>query len=141
MDAAVFPVLCFETFSLSLTECFELQLPSIVSDIGALPARAAGAALVVPPGDVLALAEAMVELASSSELRQQLQSQIPPLPPQPQDHAETLLAVYAEARSTSPDDTGGHGSPARERWLRFLEDQRASAEAVGRGPRDPRPPV
>lgn len=138
LDAAVFPVLCFETFSLALTECFELKLPSIVSNIGALPARAGGAALVVPPGDVSALAEAMVELAAHPELRQRLQGQIPPLPPEPKDHARTVLDVYAEARSMPSRTTG---SPPRERWLRFLEDQRAAAEAAGRGPRDPRPPV
>jgi len=141
VDAAVFPALCFETFSLALTECFELQLPSIVSDLGALSARAGGAALTVPPGDVLALAEAMVELASSSELREQLRSQIPPLPPEPDEHVRALLAVYAEACSTAAGGTGAGGSPDRERWIRFLEGQRASAEAVGRGPRDPRPPV
>lgn len=144
LDAAVFPVLCFETFSLSLTECFELQLPSIVSDIGALSARAAEAALLVPPGDVAALADAMVELASRAELREQLRRGIPPLPPEPHVHARELAAIYKAARTTEPEGTGlqvGHGSPGRERWLRFLEGQRASAEAAGRGPRDPRPPV
>jgi len=137
LDAAVFPALCFETFSLSLTECFELRLPSIVSDIGALPARAGGAAIVVPAGDVRALATAIVEMASRPDLRRDLRDRIPPLPPGPDEHARELLAVYAQARSISSE---GHASPGRERWLRFLDGQRASAEAAGRGPRDPRPP-
>ncbi|MHC4813750.1 MAG: glycosyltransferase [Planctomycetota bacterium] len=139
IDAAVFPVLCFETFSLALTECFELKLPSIVSDIGALPARAGGAALTVPPGDVPALTAAMVDLASQPELRQKLQARIPPLPPEPHDHGLALVEIYEEVRAAAA--SGVERLPERERWLRFLERQRAAAEAAGRGPRDPRPPV
>ncbi len=139
IDAAVFPVLCFETFSLSLTECFELRLPSIVSDIGAMPTRAGRAALAVPPGDVPALSAAMVELASRPDLREELRSQIPPLPPDPHDHALALVEIYEEARA-APAPVA-EGLPERDRWLRFLDGQRASADAAGRGPRDPRPPI
>jgi hypothetical protein len=81
----------------------------------------------------------MVELASRPELREELRSQIPPLPPEPQDHALALVEIYAEARGSPAPSADG--LPERERWLRFLEGQRASAEAAGRGPRDPRPPI
>ncbi|MFY9342030.1 MAG: glycosyltransferase, partial [Planctomycetota bacterium] len=47
----VFPSTCLETWGLVLDECFELGLPCIVSDLGALPERAGGAGLVVRAGD------------------------------------------------------------------------------------------
>ena len=138
MDAAVFPALCFETFSLSLTECFELGLPSIVADIGSLADRAGGASLHVPPGDGPALAEAMARLATDAEQCEWLRGAIPPLPPTPDRHGETLVEVYEDALA-APAPAGIEG-PATERRLAFLEQMRSSAAAAGRDPFDPSVP-
>lgn len=139
IDAAVFPALCFETFSLSLTECFELGLPSIVADIGSLADRAGGASVHVPPGDRQALTAAMVRLATDAEHRDWLKGAIPPLPPTPDRHGETLVEVYEQAlAATAP---AGIKGPTTERRLAFLEQMRSSAAAAGREPFDPAPPA
>ena len=129
----VFPSTCIETFGIVLDECFELGLPSIVSDLGALPERAGNAGLHVPAGDAGALAAAMRRIASEPELRQSLRAAIPAPPPDLPAHVEQLEAVYERAR------TGfGHPqyNPAPEpcapevplaRRLHFLQVQRDSA--------------
>ena len=99
LDAAVFPVLCFETFGMGLTECFELGLPSIVSDIGAIGERVGGAGLKVPPGDTQALATAMGRLAEDEQLRRRLVDGIGPLPPTPEEHAVELEEIYREVQA------------------------------------------
>ena len=139
LDAAVFPALCFETFSLSLTECFELGLPSIVSDVGSLGIRAGAAALHVSPGDVAQLAAAMLRLAREPELRAKLCAQLPPLPPTPEAFVNVLEGIYAEATATPRP--AGEASPGPERHLRFLAKQQESAIAAGRDPQDPTPPA
>ena len=95
LDAGVFPVLCFETFGLGLTECFELGLPSIVSDIGALGERVGDGGLKVPPGDIQALSAAMGMVAEDAQLRQRLVDGIGPLPPTPEEHAVELERIYS----------------------------------------------
>ena len=67
-DLAVFPSLCYESYSLALDEAFMLGLPVIVSDAGALPERAGEGGWVVPRGDEEALAEALVRAARQGDL-------------------------------------------------------------------------
>lgn len=76
-DAAVFPSLCHESYGLVLDEAFMLGLPVVVSALGALPERAGGAGLVVPPGDARALADALVRLATEPGLLDTLAANIP----------------------------------------------------------------
>ena len=94
LDVGVFPVMCFEAFGLGLAECFELGLPAIVSEAGALAERVGDAGLRVPPGDVEALTLAMLKLAGGEGEREALASKIPALPPTPSMHASELASIY-----------------------------------------------
>jgi glycosyltransferase involved in cell wall biosynthesis len=124
LHAAVFPMVCFETFGFVLDEAFELRLPCVVTGIGALPERAAGAALVVPPRDAAALAAAVDTLAADPARLDALRARIPPLPPAPAEHAARLQQVYAAAiRTPAPL---APSVPAQRRAA-FLLRQRESA--------------
>ena len=59
--AGVFPSTCIETWAIVLDECFELGLPAVVSNRGAL-ARAGDAGWLVEPGNAEALAETLTEV-------------------------------------------------------------------------------
>jgi glycosyltransferase involved in cell wall biosynthesis len=102
LHIGVFPMVCFETFGLVLDECFELRLPAIVTAIGAMPERAGAAALVVPPRDAGALAEAMARAVADPALCDRLRASIPELSPLPAAHLEVLRALYQRARQRPP---------------------------------------
>lgn len=138
LHVGVFPVLCFEAFGLGLTECFELGLPAIVSEIGALAERVGDAGLRVPPGDAGALAAAMQALAEDGERRAALASRISTPAPSPAAHVEELARIYdavgaAERRAPVP--------VSAERRTRFLGMQRESLSAALRARGGPRGPV
>lgn len=59
----------YEGFGLPAVEAMACGLPVICSDAASLPEVTAGAAVLFPAGDVTALAEAIVRLASDPELR------------------------------------------------------------------------
>jgi glycosyltransferase involved in cell wall biosynthesis len=122
----VFPSTCLETFGLVLDECFELGLPCIVSDHGALPQRAGAAALRVRPGDAAALAEAMARLRADAGLRARLRKAIPALPPGLEQHCAGLDRIYAEAAAAAPQPFARPVPIARR--LAFLQRQRESAQ-------------
>ena len=122
----VFPSTCIETFGLVLDECFELGLPCIISDLGALPERAAGAGLCVPAGDVDALAVAMQRVCSEPQLWQRLRESIPPPPPDLAQHADRLESVYQQALSSPAPEPCAPEVPLARR-LHFLQVQRDSA--------------
>ncbi len=71
LDLVVLPSTQREGFPLSLTEAAMAGCPAIASRLGGIPEviedRQTG--LLVPPGDVAALTDAIVELLSSAELR------------------------------------------------------------------------
>lgn len=137
LHVGVFPVLCFEAFGLGLAECFELGLPAIVSDIGALAERVGEAGLRVPPGDVDALAKAMRTLAEDGDRRAALAGRIPSSSPTPPAHVEELIRIYRAVR----DEPRRDPSPIPpERRAGFLGMQRESLAAALRdagGQRDP----
>ncbi len=76
-DLAVFPSLCWESYSLTLDEAFMLGLPVVVSDAGALPERAGRAGWVVPRGDVAALAAALEEAGRNRALLAEKAASVP----------------------------------------------------------------
>lgn len=122
----VFPSTCIETFGLVLDECFELGLPCIVSDLGALPERARGAGLVVRAGDPAALALAMQRCCSEPALWHELRTRIPPLPPTLEEHVENLQAIY-QRTVAGPAPEPAFAPVPLERRLRFLMLQRDAA--------------
>jgi len=122
----VFPSTCIETFGLVLDECFELGLPCIVSDLGALPERAAGAGLVTAAGDPTALATAMRRIAVEPGLWQSLRARIPPRPPELSQHVTALEQIYASALQRPAPEPCAPEVPLHRR-LHFLQVQRDSA--------------
>ena len=61
-----------EGFGLPLVEAMHAGTPAVISSAGSLPEIAGEAALVFPPGDPAALADAMRRLATDGELRETL---------------------------------------------------------------------
>lgn len=124
----VFPSTCLETFGLVLDECFELGLPCVVSDLGALPERIGGAGLVTPAGDDGALAAALQRFVDEPGLWQRLRAQRPPPSPDLDHHVEALLGVYERARARGrPEPAPGCEPVPTLVRAAFLQRQRESA--------------
>ncbi|MBL8750449.1 MAG: glycosyltransferase [Planctomycetes bacterium] len=122
----VFPSTCFETYGLVLDECFELGLPCITSDLGALPERAAGAGIATRSGDEQSLAAAMQRFLNEPALWAAKRAAIPPPSPGLDAHVDALMAVYDRARTMPPKEWFAGPVPASRRtW--FLMKQRESA--------------
>jgi glycosyltransferase involved in cell wall biosynthesis len=122
----VFPSTCIETYGLVLDECFELGLPCVVSDLGALPERAAGGGLVTRAADDADLAAALQRFVDEPELPQQLRQRRPTPSPSLDEHVDALLPIYDRARLQRPRDWfAGPVPPERRVW--FLLKQRESA--------------
>ena len=109
-----------------LDECFELQLPCIVSDLGALPQRAGGAGLVTRAADAADLAAAMRRLLDEPQLWHDLRGQRPAASPSLDAHVDALLGHYERARSQPRRELFAMPVTA-ERRVRFLQLQRESA--------------
>lgn len=124
----VFPSTCIETFGLVLDECFELGLPCVTSDLGALPERAGGAGLRTRAGDDADLAAALQRFVDEPELWATLRSRRPPPSPDLDAHVDALLAIYERARTT-PRPQPFCGPVPIERRIDFLQMQRESAMA------------
>lgn len=125
-QVGVFPSTCIETFGLVLDECFELGLPCITSDLGALPERAGGAGLVARAGDAAGLAAAMRRFVDEPELWARLRAARPAASPDLDAHVAQLTAIYERARSAPPRPLA-FPVVGPERRLRFLWQQRESA--------------
>ncbi len=123
----VFPSTCIETYGIVLDECFELGLPCITSDLGALPERAGGAGLEVAAGDELALASAMLRLLDEPGLWAELAAQRPPRASGLDEHVDAMDAVYRDARAASVAGEPQFGPVAASRRLAFLMKQRDTA--------------
>lgn len=125
LHMAVFPMLCFETYGFVLDECFELGLPCIVTDLGAMASRAGAAALRVPPGDEAAMAGALRRVLAESRLLGELREAIRPSSLSAQEHGARLLSLYEGARREGVP-AGVEPVEARRR-LELLLLQRESA--------------
>lgn len=122
----VFPSTCLETYGLVLDECFELGLPCITSDHGALPERAGKAGLAARAGDPQALAAAMQRLLDEPALWSQLRAAVPASSLDLEAHVDRLLEIYDRARGSAPSPGPFPAVPA-ERRIDFLLQQRESA--------------
>ena len=122
----VFPSTCLETFGLVLDECFELGLPCVTSDLGALPERVGGAGLRTRAGDDADLAAAMLRFVDEPGLWVELRAQRPPATPGMDAHADALLAIYERARTAPPPPPFCAPVPA-DRRIDFLQLQRETA--------------
>lgn len=102
LHMAVFPSLAFETFGYVFDEAVELGLPVITSDLGAIPERAGDAALTFAPADTAALADTLARVLRRPELRDELATRLPQLPPTLEQHAAELTALYEGVRTAPP---------------------------------------
>jgi glycosyltransferase involved in cell wall biosynthesis len=75
-ECLVYPSL-FEGFGLPLLEAFQCGTPVITSRTSSLPEVAGGAGLLVDPHSIEAIAEAMRQFLSNSDIRQKLRAAIP----------------------------------------------------------------
>jgi len=122
----VFPSTCIETFGLVLDECFELGLPCITSDLGALPERAGGAGLATRSGDAVDLTAAMLRFVDEPNLWLELRNNIPAPSPSLDEHVDALLEIYSAAR-TGPKPEPQFPLVTERRRLAFLMKQRDTA--------------
>ena len=92
----IVPSLAAETFSLVAVEAQAAGLPLIVSNVGALPERVEDGVngILVPPGDVAALAAAIEQLRDPAEVERLGASVRPPLTVR--KHAARVRLVYEE---------------------------------------------
>jgi glycosyltransferase involved in cell wall biosynthesis len=127
LHVAVFPMVCFETYGFVLDEAFELGLPAVVTDIGAIPSRAGEAALRVPPNDVGALARALRRLVEEPRLAAELRVRIRPVGMSTEEHVEKLRAIYERVRGLPYEPYEDRGLARRRAELLLL--QRESAQA------------
>lgn len=133
----VFPSTCFETWGLVLDECFELGLPCVVSDLGALGERAGGAGLRARAGDPAALAAALRRFVDEPALWAELRARLPAPSPGLDAHVDALLAVYDRARTVPAPPPFAPAVTVRRR-IAFLQMQRESAMTRAVGPHGPR---
>lgn len=98
----VFPSTCIETYGLVLDECFELGLPCVTSDLGALPERADAAGLPTRAGDDADLAAALRRFVDEPQLWAQLRERRPAGSASVEAHVDALLRVYERIRSSPP---------------------------------------
>ena len=94
-DVLVLPTLWYEASPLIIQEAFAVDLPIVASDIGAMPELIADDVdgLLVPPGDVDALRDALLRLLEDPDLLQQLRQGIHPVR-SIDDHLQEVGALY-----------------------------------------------
>lgn len=99
-DVFVLPTLWYEASPLTIQEAFAVGVPIIASRIGAIPEkiRSGVDGLLVPPGDVPALRQALQHLQQDPSILARLRAGILPVR-NIEDHVEDVVAVYRSARS------------------------------------------
>jgi glycosyltransferase involved in cell wall biosynthesis len=122
----MFPSTCIETFGLVLDECFELGLPCVTSDLGALPERAGAAGLCTRAGDAADLTRAMLRFVDEPQLRDSLRQHLPEPSPDLDAHVDALTAIYDRVRVESAAGSFADAVP-QSRRIGFLMQQRESA--------------
>ena len=131
LHMGVFPSRCIETHGTVLDECFELGLPCIVSELGALAERAGAAARRVPAGDAQALAAAMGEILEDPGLWRSLQEAVPPSSsPSPEEHAARLLEIYEAAIGAGTEPQAPDAARARRRMEQLVRQREGAQRAL-----------
>ncbi len=126
LHMAVFPMVCFETYGFVLDEAFELGIPALVTDLGAIPGRAGAAGLRVPPRDPGAMAVAMRRAVDEEGLYESLRAAVGPVATSLVEHVGRVQAVYEKSIAAGPRPLG-QVSP-RSRLVEFLHLQRETAQ-------------
>ncbi len=102
VDVVVVPSMWYETFSFLVSEAFAAGVPVIASRLGPLADRVSHGVdgLLVPPGDVQALRNALLQLVEDPALLTRLHAGIQPVPTI-EDHVRNVEAIY-EAATARP---------------------------------------
>lgn len=144
----VFPFLAWETHSFVIDECFGLGLPCIASHVGAIPERTGLAAILVPPGDVLALAAAMRLLLREPDRIASMAAVLPGPAPTADVHATAVDEIYRRALAAPPSPLASTALSSRwatfrtAQWPAHLTDHGLPQNVwAGPGPASRRPPV
>ncbi|MFO1077208.1 MAG: glycosyltransferase [Planctomycetota bacterium] len=135
-QVGVFPSTCLETYGLVLDECFELGLPCVTSDLGALAERAGAAGLRTRAGHPEALAAALQRFVDEPGLWAELAARVPRQSMGLDAHVAAMLAIYERARSSPAVAPAFPAVPALRRIM-FLQLQRESAIDRLRRPEGP----
>jgi glycosyltransferase involved in cell wall biosynthesis len=133
LHCAVFPMVCFETYGFVLDEAFELGLPAIVTDIGAIPVRGGDAVLRVPPRDADALAAAMRRVVEEPAVLARLRAAVGPVGLSTQEHVRRLDQAYARARAAGRPATAWAVPASRRAELLLLQRESAQARVCPEG--------
>jgi glycosyltransferase involved in cell wall biosynthesis len=97
LHLAVFPSLCYESYSFVLDEAFQLGLPVIVPDRGSPATRVGSAGLTFKVGDELDLASKICSVLEEPVLLERLRQGQPAGPPLSlKAHVGQLEGIYAE---------------------------------------------
>jgi len=97
---AVFPSTCFETYGFVLDEAFELGVPALVTDIGAFGERCGDRGILVPPGDIDAIAATVAKWLDDPSELVTAQQRVARVSPTSSEHAERLLGLYRSTAKT-----------------------------------------
>ncbi len=135
LHGAVFPSLAFETHAFVLDEAFELGLPVVVSDRGALASRGGAAAIRVPTGDVAAWQKTLQALAADPAPLAAAAAQIPLRGVGWGEHLSGVEAVYRQAVASPRRDDAPVVSRARREA--FVALRQANARGKGTPPGGP----
>jgi len=99
LDVAVVPSLTAESYSYVVDEAFDLGLPVLGSDLGALPERIGSAGAVFPAGDASALAALLAAILDDPGSLARQRAAVPRRERSMEEHALEVAGLYEEARS------------------------------------------
>ncbi|MCB9884309.1 MAG: glycosyltransferase [Planctomycetes bacterium] len=122
----VFPSTCIETYGIVLDECFELGLPCVTSDLGALAERSGAAGLRTRAGDEAGLAATLQRFVDEPGLWGELRGHVQPTQFGLDAHVTALQQIYDRALSSPAPAPFAAPVPALRRVL-YMLDQRESA--------------
>jgi glycosyltransferase involved in cell wall biosynthesis len=103
LDVVVVTSMWYETFCFVISEAFAMGVPVIASKLGVMAERVQDGVdgLLVPPGDVAALQQALHRLRQNPHLLAQLRAGIQPVP-RLNDHVHDIETIYENVLSGLP---------------------------------------
>jgi len=138
LDVAVFPSLCYETYSFVLDEAFQLGLPVLVSDLGAPADRIGRRGMTFRTGDPRDLAQRLLLLLREPARLEGLRRGLPAGGVVTMDaHARELEKIYRDIAMVKPpatDETAAYRAliAQREQQLADREQRLTDQDAQAR---------
>ncbi len=124
VDLVILPSLAAESYGFVLDEAFQLGLPVIVSDRGALASRAGEAGLVFLAESAEDLARRIQDILDTPSVLETLRQHIPAIPSPPMEkHVQTLEKIYEEVRHGPVERRDKRTAVPAGRRLQHLQHQ------------------